>query len=99
MDDISLALNKNFERIVDIVTSVDGEADKFMGAVIPPTFETSIYRFADFDDFKAFPGGKLAERYAYSKTEIQHLQHWNIKLLKWKTLNKQSVLVLPQQPR
>ena len=41
-------MNKNVARITQLVTAVDGETPEFLGAVCPPTFETTVFKYRDF---------------------------------------------------
>lgn len=59
-------MKTNSERIFDIVTSCDEYYEDFMGAINPPTFETSVYRFPDWKTCEEVNAGKYF-RYCYGK--------------------------------
>ena len=59
---------ENYKRISKISTSCNEYCDDFMGAVNPPTFETSIYRFKNYEACEEFTRGEKF-RYAYSKNQ------------------------------
>ncbi|MBO9605660.1 MAG: PLP-dependent transferase [Paenibacillaceae bacterium] len=54
-----------FRRVQEIVTGIDDNTDIY-GAVVPPTFENTIYRYPDFDTVVETTKGHVA-RYGYSK--------------------------------
>lgn len=61
-------MNKNIKRISEIATSCEEYSDHFMGAINPPTFETSIYRFKKYEQCEDFVRGEKY-RYSYSKNQ------------------------------
>ncbi|NHN32761.1 trans-sulfuration enzyme family protein [Paenibacillus agricola] len=55
-----------YTRAQHIVTKIDEDTDVFGGAVIPPTFENTIYRYPDFDTVVETNKGAIS-RYSYGK--------------------------------
>ena len=47
-----MQMNKNLARITELVTAVD-ETPEFLGAVCPPTFETTVFKYRDFETVEA----------------------------------------------
>lgn len=60
-------MNKNVARITQLVTAVDGETPEFLGAVCPPTFETTVFKYRDFEMVEAVSMGKI-HPYGYART-------------------------------
>ncbi|WP_171654379.1 trans-sulfuration enzyme family protein [Paenibacillus foliorum] len=54
------------KRVQEIVTSIDGDVEDWLGAVIPPVFENTIYRYPNYETVKQAAEGSIF-RYGYSK--------------------------------
>ena len=52
-------MNKNVARLTKLVTAVDTQTAEFLGAVCPPTFETTVFKVRDFETEEALALGKL----------------------------------------
>lgn len=61
-----MQMNKNLARITELVTAVD-ETPEFLGAVCPPTFETTVFKYRDFETVEALAMGKI-HPYGYART-------------------------------
>ncbi|WP_409340851.1 trans-sulfuration enzyme family protein [Paenibacillus sp. MBLB4367] len=59
-------MRDHYRRVQDIVTAIDEYAEEMYGAVVPPTFENTIYRYPDFESVEETVQGKIS-RYTYGK--------------------------------
>lgn len=58
-------MRAHYKRVQDIVTHIDDNTDLY-GAVVPPTFENTIYRYPDYDTVVETVKGTQT-RYGYGK--------------------------------
>ncbi|TVY08043.1 trans-sulfuration enzyme family protein [Paenibacillus cremeus] len=59
-------MRSDLKRVQEIITSIDVHSEDLFGAVVPPTFENTIYRYPDYEAVKQVAEGR-AHRYGYSK--------------------------------
>ncbi len=60
-------MHQNVKRIANLVTGID-DTECYLGAVCPPTFETTIFKLKDFDTARRFSEGEIRP-YTYSRTD------------------------------
>lgn len=59
-------MNRNVSRITQILTRVESDPE-FMGAICPPTFDTTVFKVKDFETMEKLSTGEL-KQYTYSRT-------------------------------